>query len=179
MVYFESTIKWYISDNSLLYPRCHACSIEPSLVDNLLLKMQNPVSRRQRNDVKRGSGKMCLHVLQRQFKIFKIPKCLSKIKNFTPHFNNLLQKTSRKRPGKIFKFWRKKLVHFLQSMHKFRFLLRNIFQNAVRQFQTYLRFGNSCQSRMKNEENQKQKNYAKKKQEKAYTAKKFWQRAIV
>jgi len=33
-------IKWYISDNSLLYPRCHACSIEPSLVDNLLLKMQ-------------------------------------------------------------------------------------------------------------------------------------------
>jgi len=58
----------------------HARSIEPSLVDNLLLKMQNPVSRRQRNDVKRGSGKMCLQVLRRQFKIFKIPKCLSKIK---------------------------------------------------------------------------------------------------
>jgi len=51
-------IKWYISDNSLLYPRCHACSIEPSLVDNLLLKMQTPpVCRRQRNDVKRGTEK--------------------------------------------------------------------------------------------------------------------------
>jgi len=50
-------IKWYISDNSLLYPRCHACSIEPSLVDNLLLKMQPPVCRRQRSDVKRGTEK--------------------------------------------------------------------------------------------------------------------------
>jgi len=50
-------IKWYISDNSLLYPRCHACSIEPSLVDNLLLKMQTPVCRRQRSDVKRGTEK--------------------------------------------------------------------------------------------------------------------------
>jgi hypothetical protein len=50
-------IKWYISDNSLLYPRCHACSIEPSLVDNLLWKCKPPVCRRQRNDVKRGTEK--------------------------------------------------------------------------------------------------------------------------
>jgi len=47
-------------------------------------------------------------------------------------------------------------------MHKFRFLLRNIFQNAVRQFQTYLRFGNSCQSWMKNEQNQKQEKLCQK-----------------
>ena len=59
MIYHCLRIKCYISDNSLLYPRCHACSIEPSLVDNLLLKMQTPVCRRQRNDVKRGTTEKC------------------------------------------------------------------------------------------------------------------------
>jgi len=112
MVYFESIIKWYISDNSLLYPRCHACSIEPSLVDNLLLKMQNPVSRRQRNDVKRGSGKMCLQVLRRQFKIFKIPKCLSKIKKLYATRQQPASKNEPKKTRQNIQILKKKIVHF-------------------------------------------------------------------
>ena len=73
------------------YPRCHACSLslERSLVDNLLFKMQTPVCHWQRNDVKRGDGKMCLQVLRWQYKInFKIPKCLS-IDKSLPRVNSL------------------------------------------------------------------------------------------
>ena len=73
------------------YPRCHACSLslERSLVDNLLFKMQTPICHWQRNDVKRGDGKMCLQVLRWQYKInFKIPKCLS-IDKSLPRVNSL------------------------------------------------------------------------------------------
>jgi len=115
-------IKWYISDNSLLYPRCHACSIEPSLVDNLLLKMQTPCLSSTTKRCKKGDGKMCLQVLQWQYKIFKIPKCLSEIKKLT---------TTRQQPA-----WNmspKNQTTFanleisLQSLSKYRFLLRSTY----------------------------------------------------
>jgi len=94
-------IKWYISDNSLLYPRCHACSIEPSLVDNLLWKMQTPCLSSTTKRCKKGDGKMCLQVLQWQYKIFKIPKCLSKIKKAYHHVSTACWKKWAQKTGQM------------------------------------------------------------------------------